>query len=332
MGNSEKLDYHMTRRGLVLGGIVAAVAVGIASRFYNLQIIDSRKYETLSRKNYLRGEFSAPQRGQIYDRNGIIVAQNDSRHDALLDLSKIRPQDLQLMIERLRDIIPLSQRQIAALFDALSRKSRETLVLASNLGTIDVHEFLVRKPYIPGLEIHKIANRKYHFGASMAHILGYVGEISDAHKDRIARNDPVRRLPNFLVGRRGIEFVLDQHLRGTPGLAYQEYSARGIKLGNKAAVPRITSRAGRDVRLTIDAKLQAYAAQRMMQARVGALVIMDIKDGSILASVSTPSFEPLWFRGGINANHWQKLQDDQQHPLINRPVMGLFAPGSTIKP
>lgn len=221
-------------------------------------------------------------------------------------------------------MLPLTDHELARIVREIERGRRfMPIVVRENLAWDEVAAIEVNAPDLPGVLIDVGRTRYYPYAEAMAHVLGYVGAASEADQD----GDALLRLPNFPVGKDGLERRHEHSLRGTAGLSQIEVNAFGRvirELSREEGIP------GREVTLSLDLEIQKFAYERFGEES-GALVVMDVNTGEVIALVSVPGFDPNAFAGGIKSDLWRGLLNHPRTPLINKAIAGQYAPGSTFK-
>jgi len=312
-----------TRRALLVGGAQVAVFGAIGAKLYKLQVLEHGKYAMLAQANSISERLTAPDRGLITDRFGVIVAGNQQHWRASF-MQALAP-DPQAVLDNFSRLVPLSADDRARITaDLAGRPGYIPVLLKDFLQWPDMAALEVNTPGLPGVIVEVGSSRVYPFGPGLAHTVGYVARP----KPDEAHQDTVLALPGMRVGRTGAEAAQDLPLRGAPGFVQTETNVLGEVVRQVASDPGTP---GQTVTLAIDAGLQAMAVQRMGD-QVGAAVMLDANTGEILAMVSNPSFDPSLFDKGVPAATWSQWMADPAHPLQNKATSGLFAPGSTFKP
>ncbi|MFC7333437.1 penicillin-binding protein 2 [Rhodocista pekingensis] len=315
----------LTRRTLVLGGLQAAAVSALVARLYYLQIVESDKYSMLAEENRISLRLVAPPRGLIVDRYGVPLAVNEQNFRLLL--TSERAGDVDLILEQVAGLVPLGDADYRRIRRDIQRsRSFMPVTVRENLTWDQVSAVEVNLPDLPGISIDVGQVRSYPFGEATAHVLGYVGAVTE--KELEGAEDPLLTLPGFRTGKSGIERAHDLALRGTGGTVQLEVNAVGRVVRE---LSRNDGQPGREVALTIDAKLQHYVQQRLSAEQSAAAVVMDVHSGGIQALCSSPSFDPNQFAMGISLDLWKRLTADETSPLTNKVIAGLYAPGSTFK-
>lgn len=313
------------RRTLVLGGIQAAAVSTLVARLYYLQIVESDRYTMLAEDNRISLRLLAPPRGMITDRFGVPLAVNEQNFSAVIVAE--RAGDVQQILDEVGKLVPLTEGDERRIQRDIQRsRSFAQITLKENLTWDQMAAIEVNLPDLPGVSIDVGQVRAYPFGEAMSHVLGYVGAASE--KDVEGSRDPLLTLPGFKVGKGGIERQYDQALRGVAGSRQLEVNAVGRVIRELSRDP---GQPGREVTLTIDAKLQHYMHQRLSAEQSAAAVVMDVHTGGIHALCSNPSFDPNQFARGIGYDAYQGLLNDERTPLINKAIAGQYPPGSTFK-
>jgi penicillin-binding protein 2 len=321
----QSLAFSFTRRALVLGGAQAAVAVLLGGRMAWLAITQRDKYEKLAESNRVQSQIIPPRRGWIVDRHGKPIAVNKTSFR--VDLIPDRLQDPDRAIDELRQILDLSHDDVERIKDALDKAPGYQPVPV--IEGLDYERFAavsLRQADLPGVAPTSGFTRSYPAGAAVGHLVGYVGPASA--EDYQKTHDPLYITPGFKVGKEGLEKVMEPWLRGKPGAKRTEVTAHG------RLVQELTTRPeemGNTLRLTIDAPLQEYTARRL-GPNSGSVSVVDCETGGLLAMCSMPSYDPNSFTDGISRSEWAMLSGNDHLPLMNKTLLGLYPPGSTVKP
>ncbi|AVZ05688.1 penicillin-binding protein 2 [Acinetobacter pittii] len=305
-------------------GIVTICLLVLISRYAYLQIFHYDEFSTASDKNRIRLQPLPPARGYIYDRNGVLLADNYPVFTATL--SKTDVEDVDSVIEQLQPILDLTQEDIDR-FKSRIKTARKTerVAIKLNLTEANIAKFSEAKYKFPGVRIETQMTRYYPHGELFAHVIGYVGRINDKELKSI---DKDLYAGTNLIGKIGVEKSYEDLLHGTPGYESVEADAHSNVLRH---LGRKDPTRGNDLYLSLDYGLQVVASQQLAGRR-GAIVAIDPRTGEILALVSSPSFNPNLFVTGISHTDYSSLRDNLDQPLYNRAVQGVYPPGSTIKP
>lgn len=312
-----------SRRVAILGGGKAVLLSILAGRMYQLQVIESDKYKTLADENRINLRLLPPPRGRINDRYGRPLAINQENYRVTLVAEQVR--DIDTMLDTLSGIISLEdyERQ-RILREVRRRRGFVPVTVRENLNWRDVSRIEVNAPDLPGLSIEVGQSRQYPFAEDFAHVLGYVAAVSEKE----VTGDPLLELPGFKIGKNGVERTFDLNLRGKAGNSQVEVNAVGRVIRE---LSRQEGQPGDDLRLTIDRDLQKMAADRLREEKSAAAVVIDIRNGDVLALSSVPGFDPNEFVTGLSSRTWRRLINDPYTPLINKAISGQYAPGSTFK-
>jgi penicillin-binding protein 2 len=305
-------------------GIVIFFLLLLVSRYSYLQIFNYDKFATDSDKNRVRLQPLPPARGYIYDRNGVLLADNYPVFSATMSRADV--EDIDDTVQRLTPIINLTQEDIDRFKSRIqTSKKTERVALKLNLNETEIARFSEVKFQFPGVNIETQMTRYYPHGELFAHVIGYVGRIND--KELKSINKDLYAGTN-LIGKIGVEKYYEDLLHGLPGNESVEADAHGNVLRHLGRKDPIR---GNDLYLSLDYGLQVVASEQLADRR-GAIVAMDPRTGEILALVSSPSFNPNLFVTGISSKDYSALRDNLDQPLYNRAVQGTYPPGSTIKP
>lgn len=313
-----------TRRALVAAVLVILALGVVLGGLTKLQVVDHAHYTTLSQENRVKLQPLPPTRGLIYDAKGVILADNFASYSLDLTLGKVEDRDA--TIAELRTLIAIEDKDIRR-FDRLRAQGRrfDPVPLRLNLNEEEVARISVNAHRFPGVGIGVQLLRYYPLGVYTAHVLGYVGRISEREMERL---DPGAYNGINYIGKGGIEKAYEEVLRGQVGHQQVEVNAKGRVL---RVLEDQSARSGRDLHLYLDIGLQQAATAALGDYR-GAVVAVDPRNGGVLAMVSNPGFDPNPFVEGIGTEEYGALRDDPDHPLFNRAVRGQYPPGSTAKP
>ncbi len=321
-----KLNRRLHRR-IVLAGLLKASAVALLGwNIRKLQIEDSDDYKLLADANRVNLRLIPPSRGLIFDRLGTPIALNEQNYKVVFIREQAR--DPRKVLKRLSNIIELEQkRQEKILQDMKKRSSFIPITVAENLTWKDFAKISVNLPSLPGIIPEVGLTRHYQEYESYAHIVGYVGPISDKDLESEKPVDPVLQIPKFQIGKVGVEKKLEKHLRGRAGVSKVEVNASGRVMRE---LNRSQGKSGKNIHLTIATDLQKFASERL-KGMSASSVLIDINSGDILSLVSTPSYNPNNFVLGISQSDWSALLNDERKPLLNKATSGAYPPGSTFK-
>ncbi|MGD2154538.1 MAG: penicillin-binding protein 2 [Gemmatimonadales bacterium] len=314
-------------RGRLARWLVLAVIFGLAIQFFRVQILKHSTYALQSEGNRIRQLPIPAARGTIYDRNGEVIAENVPGYSiAVLPLSI---DSLRVGLDELAPILELSGEQLERLVDSYRRHPNRPVTVERNASFAEVSAIEERRAHLPGgIVIETAPKRLYPRDSLLAHVVGYVAEISDADLKLPQFEDYE---PGRIVGQTGVERVYDRLLAGTPGVRYVEVNALGRVVGDFRGRPTVEPVPGRDLYLNIDLALQQRAAELFPDTMAGAVVAMEPSTGAVLAMYSAPTYDPNLFVGGFEPAAWRALNTDPGQPLFNRAVTAAYAPGSTFK-
>ena len=316
-----RLLRHRMVAALAFTVLLVFIVIG---RLVYLQIINHAHYSTLSQNNQISIVALPPARGLIYDRNGVLLAQNTPSFG--LEVIPEQIQDLSATLTALRAVVAISDSDIKR-FQRLRGQKRYSkgVPLRLRLSEEEVARFAVNRPNFPGVDIIAGAQRYYPLGALAAHAVGYVARISEVEQ---ARLDPISYGGINHIGKTGVEKAYEDALHGTVGFEQVETNAQGRLL---RVLKRSPPTAGHNLYLSLDIQLQSIAATALGEHR-GAVVALDPGNGAVLALVSQPAYDPNPFVNGIDSKDFDALNTSPDQPLYNRALRGQYPPGSTIKP
>jgi penicillin-binding protein 2 len=306
--------------------VCAGLATVLAGRLLQLQVLDHDYYSTRSDENRMRLTVIPPVRGLVYDRNGALLAQNAPGFR--LEVVREAVPDLEWALGRAGQLVHLTEADLARFRDRLKKTPKyQGVALRTNLSMEEVARFQLNRYEFTGVDINAGLTRSYPLGASAAHVVGYIGGITE--DDLKAVDEKAYRGTQY-IGRTGIEKSHEDQLHGVLSTKMIESSAGGRPLRELEEYKQ-RGAPGTNLLLSLDARLQA-AAEKAFGARNGALVAIEPATGEVLALLSKPGFDPHLFVEGIDATTYKALNDDPTHPLFNRALQGTYSPGSTIKP
>lgn len=311
------------RRILIFGLLIFLGLGGLLLRYGYLQVYEHEKYKTQADNNRIKLISAPPSRGYIYDRNGILLADNQPVFTAMLSPDAV--EDPERTLNLLAPIFELSDTDITDILARLNKSNNDPVTVKIDLTDEQLAQFSERQPFFRGVTIQSKLTRAYPYDELFAHVIGYVGRINDKETKRI---DKSRYAGTDLIGKIGIEQHYEDILLGQPGYQSVETDAHGNILRQLETEPPI---AGNDITLSLDYGLQTVA-QQQLDGRRGAIVAIDPKTGDVLAFVSNPSYDPNPFISGISFKDYGALRDDIDQPLYNRALQGMYPPASTIKP
>jgi penicillin-binding protein 2 len=318
--------YMFTRRAMVLGAGQAVLGAVLAGRMGWISIAENERYKTLSESNRVQLRLIPPRRGWIVDRNGHPLAVN--RSDFRVDIIPDRLRDEDRVLAELTRLLELTPDDLQRIRDELKTVAGfQPVPVAENLPFEKYAAVEVRLPELPGVSPLRGFSRFYPDGAAVGHLCGYVGAPSREEYEAEDKN-PLLITPGFKIGKEGLEETMEQRLRGRPGAARVEVTARGRLV---RSLKTVEDRSGSPLHTTIDAGLQAYAARRLGDES-GSCIVLEVATGNILCLASMPAYDPNSFSDGIGRSEWQMFAEDERKPLLNKALNALYPPGSTIKP
>jgi len=322
----ESTHRTLSRRAFFLGGLQLAFAGGLAARMRFLQVDQADQFRLLAEENRINIRLLPPARGEIFDRNGISLAHNSPSYRII-----IVPEDagdVGAVIAKLSNLITLDQEDVERAMAEMRRSPPFLpITLADQLNWDEISRVAVNAPALPGITPEVGLTRVYPQQSSFAHVVGYVGPVSDYDLSKLETPDPILRIPRFQIGKVGFEAKEEDSLRGAAGTKRVEVNATGRVMRE---LDRKVGKAGTDMQLTVDAQLQNYVQARLGQESA-AVVIVDCESGDLSAIASSPSFDPNLFVRGISVADYRLLTEDPFRPLANKAVQGTYPPGSTFK-
>lgn len=312
------------RRAAVMLALMLVGLVVVGGRFAQLQVGGFETYVARAENNRIRLKAVAPNRGLIFDRFGRALAENIPAYR--LEIVPERTEDLDRTLETLAELIDLSDDELAG-FRQRQRQRRpfERVTLKWNLDEKEVARLAIQRHRLPGVEAEPYLSRHYTHSELLGHVVGYVGRLD---VDDLARLPADNYRASIHTGKTGVEYHYESLLHGQSGLERVETNAEGRVI---RVLDRQDPRPGQDLVLTLDLDLQRVAAQALGE-HAGAVVVIEIGTGDVLALVSRPGFDPNLFTGGMRAEDYQELISSPMRPLFNRALTGSFSPGSTLKP
>ena len=311
------------QRILVLSFVVGFVFLSLVIRLWHLQILNAEDYHTMSENNRLRFVPIAASRGAIMDRAGTVLVSN--RPSFSLAVVPQEVTDREALLTLLSSLLGLDRADMAERWEKNKGRAKYyPIVLASNITRDHVEIVEENRMRLPGIEIEMKPVREYSSNQLAAHLLGYIGEVSEKE---LGSSGFEEYNPGDYIGKNGIERALEKELHGGDGGRQLEVDARGRVLRTiSESYPTV----GNSVMLTIDANIQKQA-ERAFGDQAGAAVVIDVNNGEILSFVSNPGFDPALFSGKMPPDVWKSYLEDKRHPLENKALSGQYPPGSTFK-
>ena len=324
-GRKEALGLATRRGALVLGAQLVMAGV-LGFRMRQLQIQQADEFLLLAEENRINIRLIPPNRGLIFDRKGRPVAVN--RQNYRIVFVREQAREPEVVLRKLAEIVPLSEEKIArVLKESRQRSGFVPVSVIEHLTWEQIAQVSANAPVLPGIIPEVGLSRHYVRNEDFAHIVGYVGPVSDYDLSKMDEIDPLLQIPRFQIGKSGVEKVLETDLRGEAGASRIEVNSLGRVMRE---LSRNDGKQGVDVQLTVDADLQSYAQRRMVGESAAATVI-DVQNGDILCMASSPSFDPNSFVLGISGKEYSALNQDEYRPLYNKATSGAYPPGSTFK-
>lgn len=319
------LEHSIFSFRLLVMLIMVLSLIGVLTwRQVYLQVLQHDRYTDLAKNNRVRLSPLPPVRGLIYDRRGVLLADNYPTFS--LDVVPELVEDLPNTLSLLGEIIDISEEELAE-FEQARRRSAvfRAVPLALNLDEEELARFYVEQYRFPGVSVQARMNRSYPQNDLLGHVLGYVGRINDRDLQRVEQRN---YQGTTFIGKVGIERYYETLLHGRTGFREEEVNSRGRPLREIDTTPAGN---GSSLVLTIDTVLQK-AVQEILGDESGAVVALDPRNGEVLALYSNPTYDPNAFVNGISTKDYALLRDDPERPLFNRAIQGRYPPGSTVKP
>ena len=327
----KNLDRELARfHGRLKAGaaFVALLAIALLARAFYLQIVQHDHYIQRAESNRISLVPAAPNRGLILDRNDRILAENYSAYT--LELTRAQTSDLEATLAMVGQLIEITPGQLRRFRRLLAESHEfETVPLKSKLTDEEVAILAANRYRLPGVEVKARLFRNYQAGPGMAHVVGFIGRINDGDLKRLRADGREQNYKGSVhIGKTGLEQSYETLLHGRTGFDQMETDASGRAVRMLSRIPPVP---GKDLRLYLDAELQAVA-EHAFGDYLGGLVALDPNTGGVLALVSKPGFDPNLFVDGIDPETWKSLNESPERPMVNRVLRGIYPPGSTIKP
>jgi penicillin-binding protein 2 len=315
-----------TRRAAILGASMTLVAGALGKRMWQLGVEDAEQYQLLAEDNRIALRLMRPERGRIFDRAGKIVAGSEQTYRVAIIPEETR--DIDRVLENLRILIRLSDEEVGRIRDQIARQRSYTQVtIKDRVSWEELTTVGVNLPALSGVQLEMGLSRIYPFGADFAHQVGYVGPVSDRDLEAAEVPSTLLRMPDYQIGKVGIERAFEEELQGSPGTRRVEVNASGRTM-RELGLER--SAAGGDLHLTLDHHLQNFMSVRL-EGQSASAIVLDTVSGDLLGCASAPSFDPNLFVRGISNRDYGALLDSDYRPLFDKTVQGAYPPGSTIK-
>jgi len=326
--NHQRELHYFHLRIAVAGFVVLAGFALLLARFVYLQVLQHDIYAAKAEDNRISIVPIAPNRGQILDRNGVVLARNYSAYT--LEIFPDKVPDLDDTVRALGEVVEIQPRDRTRFKKLLAEmRNVESIPIRTRLTDEEVARFAANRYRFPGVEIKARLFRQYPFGELASHVIGYIGRINERDEQRLeALGVEANYRGTDFIGKAGVEASYQQELHGTTGFEQVEIDAAGRGIRTLSRTP---AQPGDNVTLTLDARLQEVAEAAFGERR-GALVAIEPSTGAVLALVSRPGFDPNLFVDGIDPASWDRLNNSPDRPLTDRAIAGLYPPGSTFKP
>jgi penicillin-binding protein 2 len=322
--DSEHETGLVTKRVYFAGFVILFLIALIILRVFYLTVLQHDHFTTLSKSNRVKVTPIPPIRGLIYSREGIVLAENKPTFS--LEVIPEQIEDVNILINQLKEIITIEEKDIERFKKALKKKRRfENVALRFNLNEEEVALFAVNRHRFPGVDVVAGLNRYYPLGEELVHTIGYVARIDE---EDVKQLDTSNYSGTSHIGKLGIEKSYESLLHGEVGYQQVEVNAQGRVI---RVLSRTPPKPGENLHLTIDLSLQQIAIDELKNRR-GAIVAIDPNNGDVLTFVSSPGYDPNKFVNGIDSKSYKELLSSKDKPLINRVIRGKYPPGSTIKP
>lgn len=329
----KKTSHHLRQRILfraLVAAVLACILLAVLGvRLWYLQVVRYEGFAARADQNRIAVIPITPRRGEILDRNGEVLARN-YRDYTLSAVPASLGEPIDDMLDRVGELVELSPRDRRRFKQNVAQNSRYSEILLRNkLSDDEAAWFSAHAFKFPGVTLQARWVREYPQGEAAAHVLGYVGRISEGDQQRLEETGQTGNYRGTqVIGKKGIEKTWEKTLHGRTGIEEVEVAASGRPVRTLSRVDPVP---GASLRLSLDIGLQKMA-EGLFTGRRGALVAIEPSTGEVLAFVSAPSFDPNLFIDGIDVENWRKLNDSPDHPLINRPLYGTYPIGSTYKP
>ena len=337
------MNENLSRRLAFLGILVIALFAALVTRAWHLQVLVAAEFSDQAIRNHVEIIVTQPTRGRILDRHGVVLADNVRTGIVTVDSSRYAPGQIEYVLEQLSQLLDIPVLVLASRLDDKQTHPLAEKVVASGLEEYGL--LRVAEKSLPGVEAKWAMNRTYPQHEIGAHVVGYVGAMSQGQQERLLK---AGYLPSERVGKSGIEHIFEDDLHGKPGRTELEVDGTGRV---HRVISEVPPEPGADVFVSIDADLQAatesYLRQGLIAARKtvsedsgffypsigGAAVVMDLRNGDVLAMASHPTFDPNWLVGGLTTAEYQSVFENPYAPgaLNNRAIQGQYSPGSVFK-
>lgn len=318
-------SYRVGERARVARWIISAAFLILLGAFFRTQIIQHEKFQLKAETNRLRPIPLTAPRGAIYDYRGAIIAENVPGYSVKLLASS--PDSLRAVLARLGRVVPLDSSEESEVVRRFRTARYQPVIVFGDASFETVSRLEEHRVALPGLVIQAEPKRLYPAGKAVAHLVGYVGEVTDADLE----SDRYEGLnPGAMIGKAGLEQAYDDTLRGIEGVRYIEVNARGRLVREEASSASLPPTPGHSIRTTIDLDLQRYIDSIWPPKVRGAMVAVT-PEGEVRALYSAPTYDPNAFIGGISPELWRALNSDEARPLLDRAIQARYPPASPFK-
>ncbi len=314
------------RRALFVGTAQIALVGVLGWRMRSMQIEQADAYRMLAEENRINMRLIPPARGLVFDRNGVPLAVNEQNYRIVI----VREDagDVDDTLERLARLIQLPPDAVQRAKEEMARRSAFVPVtVAERVAWADVAKVTVNAPALPGITAEVGLSRHYPRGSDTAHVVGYVGPVSDYDLSLMENPDPLMQIPRFQIGKTGVEAKFEEELRGSAGTKRIEVNATGRVMRE---LDREEGQSGANIQLSVDAELQSYTEARL-EGESASVIVIDLDTGDLRTVASAPTFDPNLFVRGISVADWTGLNENKYRPLSAKTVQGAYPPGSTFK-
>ncbi len=318
-------DRVFSKRILVLVGVFLFLIFVLISRVFYLQILQGERYKFLADKNRTSIRLTMPSRGNIFDRNGVKLAENKKTFQAIL--IKDDAKDVNQVVKNFEKIIPLDEDEKDRIQKEIKKKRAfMPILIKDGLSFEEASKLHLNAPDLIGIQIEEELTRFYPFKEQNAHLVGYVSLLNERDLEN-EPDSPLANLPGYRIGRTGLENAFEDLLKGAPGMRKREVNAYGHSV---RILEEEDAQKGENLHLTIDVRVQKIALEALAGEAASAIV-MNVNTGEILALVSSPSFDSNIFTMPVSTKVWRSLIHNERRPLQNKALTGTYSPGSIFK-
>jgi penicillin-binding protein 2 len=337
------MNESLSRRLAFLGILIIALFAALVTRAWYLQVLTAEEFLDQAARNHVEIIVTQPTRGRILDRHGVVLADNVRTGIITVNRSRYAPGQTEYVLEQLSQLLDIPSSVLASRLDDVQTHPLAEKVVASGLDEYGL--LRVAEKSLPGVEAKWAMSRTYPQNEIGAHVVGYVGAMSQGQQERLLK---AGYLPSERVGKSGIEHIFENDLHGRPGRTELEVDGKGRV---HRVISEVPAEPGADIFVSIDVDLQAatesYLRQGLIAARKtvsddsgffypsigGSVVVMDLRNGDVLAMASYPTFDPNWLVGGLTTAEYQSVFENPYAPgaLNNRAIQGQYSPGSVFK-